>query len=398
MAFCTRCGKQIEEGQICDCPGSKVVVATTGHKPFLERAKEWPQSTKKALRIVSILIVVIILFAAIGSAITAPINTVRGYFQAKTNGNWGKAYGYLPLEDHETDFINKNSFIKLHENTNITSFEVSERSTSSFSVSYLSGGNTSRQTENIVLERKGSSLFFFDAYHVSARGLIVSDYQISVPKGADVYMDDIKLVPRTGSSNTGFHNSDTFVIPRVFTGQHELRVEHPVCDVFTEKVQINESGASSHSIQSLKLSVSVKTGLANNTEDFYRQIVAAALEGNSFESLNLAYTNNRNYTDNIIHSYDQLVSMLHRQEGRDGYKSVNVTRFTDNSFQTELHTYGGTYSCEMYIEFDYVTVSYDWQGNTTERSDSSDSTIYFTYVYENGDWVVQNMQLGFGYY
>ncbi len=83
-----------------------------------------------------------------------------------------------------------------------------------------------------------------------------------------------------------------------------------------------------------------------------------SLAQKEFDSLNLICTTESEQQVSIKESYDNLVSELKNEDGT-GHKSITVTKFTDESSQKELKA-SRTYSCELRIEYDYVTISKDW--------------------------------------
>lgn len=415
--FCATCGAELVDNQ----PEQKTITMNTviaGAKELPAKIKTLPKLVKQLSVAALALIVVIIAVSAVGSAVTDPKNIAKGYFEAKANGDWNKMYGYLSLDN--SDFINKNNFLKLmgnEEKLEIVNFEISDSlsngssyegyfvSTSdsgmvkTYVVEYLLKGNSSTQSETITLvKNSGKKLLFYDDYDVNIDNLIISNYQISVPKGSTVYLDEIKLTQKTSSSENDYYDSDsssdTYVISKIFSGQHDLKVEHPVCAVYTEKIQVSGSGScgSIYSVSKLELNESVKSDLAKKTEETYKQIISSALAQKEFDSLNLICTSESEQQVSIKESYDNLVSELKNEDGT-GYKSITVTKFTDESSQKELKA-SGTYSCELRIEYDYVTISKDWWTDELSESPSSyprSSSIRFTYVYESDAWVLQNL-------
>ena len=139
---------------------------------------------------------------------------------------------------------------------------------------------------------------------------------------------------------------------------------------------------------------SQKDSLIKKTQDTYKQIIAAALDGKSFDSMKLSCTGEEDYLNNIKYSYDQLASTLQKQENGAGYKSLKVTGFSNISTPEKLDD-GRPFSCDMRAQYDYVLTSFDWQtGNLSDESLSSEVSVSLTYTYENGKWVLQRINLG----
>lgn len=271
-------------------------------------------------------------------------------------------------------------------------------------VNYILKGSASPQSETITLVKSsGKKFLFYPDYYVNVDNLIVSNFHVSVPKESTVYIDNIKLTEKMTSPDDDYnysdYNYDTYVVSKIFSGEHELKVEHPICDVYTEKIQINDSDyySSSYTVPELILNDSVRANLTNMTEDIYIQIVSSALEKKSFDTLNLACTSDPNQLAGIKESYDSLIKRLRDEDGT-GYQSITFNAFTDNSSQIEFDA-SGTYFCDLEIEYDYVKILKDWYTDEYSELQStypSYSPIQFTYVYENNEWVIQRLHsLGF---
>jgi len=393
MAFCIKCGKQLGNGQICDCLArEKTKSKSISHNHFIGRIKAWPYNSKRILLVIFALIIINLLFAAIGSAITAPVNTARGYFQAKANSNWSRAYGFLALERNESDFINRDSFISANRDIDITSFELEEMYSTSYVAGYFQRGSSIPRMESINLIRTGSRLLFFNRYEVNPNNLIIPGFQIITPPGTTIHFNGIDLSDHRDTDNEAGY---FYMIPRIFSGLHEIRAEHPACEELNEEIQIDQSGMHVW-VPTLVLNESVKSELAGMTESIFKNIVASALENRSFSSLNLQLTGNEYYNRDIENQYLRFASALFSGAEQDGYKVVDITGFTNKSTQTEFID-SGTYTNIMHVEFDYVYETQRGQ-DTTEHRDSKGYEIIFTYVFENNTWLLQNIYLGAEYW
>lgn len=405
---------------------------TSGYNGQLSKTKRLPKSVKILLILNLIFLFVVIVISVIASSLTSPKHIAKGYFNTIVDGDWNKMYSYFSLEN--SDFINQDSFIKMMENEinlEIENFEILKESSLSYEnsflekypfsknyyksssdsdmiktyvVNYILKGSASPQSETITLVKSsGKKFLFYPDYYVNVDNLIVSNFHVSVPKESTVYIDNIKLTEKMTSPDDDYnysdYNYDTYVVSKIFSGEHELKVEHPICDVYTEKIQINDSDyySSSYTVPELILNDSVRANLTNMTEDIYIQIVSSALEKKSFDTLNLACTSDPNQLAGIKESYDSLIKRLRDEDGT-GYQSITFNAFTDNSSQIEFDA-SGTYFCDLEIEYDYVMILKDWYTDEYSELQStypSYSPIQFTYVYENNEWVIQRLHsLGF---
>jgi hypothetical protein len=388
---------------------------------FGQRVKKWSSGTKRALVVICILVGAITLFNIIGTAITAPINTARGFYRAQSNGDWGRAYDFFSLEERESDFINRESFIRINQNVNVSNVRVSPTSYGFFGLFYRSDSNPlfsvnssadgNNLSETLRLNRIGSSFLFFSAYDVDPANYIVSDYAVSVLPGATVHVDDISVSANSRGGNASGSNVSRLAnhtIPRIFRGQYELRVEHPVAETVTQTIQVGGGTRdNSHTIETMRLLDSVRNDLDNQTEDFYRQIVESASSGQWMDSLGVPFSQDTRseWGNDFGSQYENLMRSFTGSDHHAGLRRVDITNIRKTSNQRELDS-SLTYSVEMRVEYDYVrsvqtrAASTDWWSGTTtpaqfsDEMGSSETTITFTYVYENNTWAIQSLHLG----
>jgi len=394
VAFCASCGMALVDNQ-----AKKIVITPDSVQ---KAAKKLPKQIKGIPKIVKGLFVVVMVLAAlaiaffmVGSSVTDPQNVAKGYFEAFANNDWGKMYSYLSFE--KSEFINKDSFIKVMTERikipGVTNYKITENTnrresdlTKTYNVAFLIQGASNEQSDNITLLKKSEKKwFFYDDWSVSIDGLVAYNCKITVPVDSIVYLDDKAL--QTDPTGVAY-------LPPIFIGQHELRVEHPLCAEYAEKISIN--GSSNHNI-TLKLSDSVKSDIAKKTEDVYKEIISFTLERNREGTLNIPCTTNMEWLKEMNTEYLNFAKKIRKEDGT-GYKSITLTNFEDVSFQ-ENYSANGLYTCDMQIEYDYVTISKNWYTEELTESPSSyprNTSIRLTYIYENNDWVLCSFdKLGF---
>jgi hypothetical protein len=261
-----------------------------------------------------------------------------------------------------------------------------------FSVNYYLRGNRERQHEVIPVIPDGSALLFFDAFRVGTSNSIANNFHISVPAGSVVHINDILLTNTVRNERLGTH-SLTFFIPQIFTGSHNLSVEHPSTEPLFESIQVSARDGS-FEMFSLIMSESTRNDLVSRTQDLYSMIIASALQGNSVEALNIRFTREESHRNGLINQYNRMSNILHTPEGVSGVSNIDFTRFVNGYIPTELFS-DGVYSIEMHVDFDIEYITYDWDGEASLEIETDSATILFTYVFENGEWVLQNFLPGF---
>ena len=363
FAICVACGAELVDNQPKKTAFLEKVLQNIGQLP--KKLKTLPKSVKRLSLIAAVLAVATIIFYLVGSAITDPENIAHGYFKAKAEGNWQKVFTYLSLQN--SDFVNKDSFAKLFANErklDVINFEIAEDISWSelgeisdfstmkktYTVSYLLRGSTEAHTDTITLIRKGGKkLLFFDDYFVNIEYLtITKDYQVRVPKDAAVYIDDVRLSQITENDQDDITNKyfSTYTISSIFSGLHDLKIDHPAFEEYTEMIDISEYNVLWNG-STYTLKDTEKSGIAQKTEETYKRIIAAALKDDGFDLLHLSFSND---SENTKGSYDRLISDLKSNDGT-GFDSITVTKFSDHSNGRTMDSV--KYSCTAEIEYEY---------------------------------------------
>jgi len=381
--FCQKCGKN-NEGTMnfCMSCGERLVdnqpaVQSLSFDSVIKRAKELPSKAKglpkwvKRISVVALVLIVVgVVLNAIGTTITDPKNIVKGYFEAKANGDWDKMYSYLSLD--ESEFITKEKFLQMmesEEKTDFVNLEIIETNSAyndpSFSnsgwvkiytVRYMKKGEAGAREEFVTLVNKSQKkILFYDDYDINIDNLTTSNFRILASKDSAVYLDDIKLTRTEVSPDDDYYepdnDSDTFIAPKLFLGQHDLKVEHSVFKTHEEKIQIDwENINNSYDANNRILTDEAKIGMAKRTEEIYKQLMDKAFEEIPFDGFKLSgVTDNEEKLDEIKEIYDYF-SYTIKEDYKDQNKSITLDKFKDISSENELMK-RSSYLCEMEIEY-----------------------------------------------
>ena len=134
--------------------------------------------------------------------------------------------------------------------------------------------------------------------------------------------------------------------------------------------------------------------IIKKSEDAGKKIINAALNGKSFDSLNLACTDSRSNLNKITDEYYHLLATFEEKEDGYWYKEINKVDAAGRSSASKIDI-ERPFTCIVDIEFDYVMVDYDYRtGKQEDVSGFNETSMQFTYVYESGKWVIQSVSLG----
>lgn len=402
--FCEKCGTKNEDAaRFCEKCGATLEVkkeknsdpiqknafvaprvnADPAKAPFgeegFQKPKKKPMSlkTKIILSVVGILLLVIGLAWVAGSTLTNPERIVRKYYENMSLQKYDEAYKYIDVEDSE--FMTKDMFVEAMENTadekmlNFTLQEASENNSlvKKFIITYTrKGGVFTSNSEVFLMKQPSKKWLLFDDYKIVS-DKIAKSYSITIPSGAEIYIDDIK-VDEKYTENDAINKK--YRIPSIFKGMHEIKVSAPFGKEKTFDVQVIKDGCEDKF--GIELTDQAQKEVSECAKDFLKAFVAAAMDKTSLEESNLDFSNNADM-ESVQKSYNSL-----KNKGiHDGVeiKDISFQKFDSKSGYGVSVNYGYTYTMQEESE----------SGTKIEKSGSA--TIYV--VYEDGKWMISNCQI-----
>lgn len=170
------------------------------------------------------------IFLALGKRASSPYRYAEEYFSYYVTNNYTEMYKMIEVK--ETDFIDLDKFRNKCEGEKIygsikgykLSKPVEQGDKIIYVVTYYIGNDDSPKTYTITLhkQRKHTHVFF-STWKVDVDRLFISDYNIVVPVGKQVFMDgkDISSYKRSTSEDG---TKDIYVIDKMFSGDHTISV------------------------------------------------------------------------------------------------------------------------------------------------------------------------------
>ena len=153
-----------------------------------------------------------------------------------------------------------------------------------------------------------------------------------------------------------------------------------------------DSSSNEYIVNSLDLKDSVKSSLAEKSDDVLRHMISAVSANVGFNELDYSGVNANSSDDQIKSSYDLLSSFMYTGGNSTGYKSIIIINTADNSAQNGIDE-SGSYSCDLLVDYNYTIISETASGKLDESSSSSRALVRFTYSYESGKWVLSAIYL-----
>lgn len=344
-----------------------------------------------------------------------PEQAAETFFVHIANGDWEEGYAQLDAEDSE--FINAKMFAELHKQDSlgiVTNYqfnasynsqamdEISQNlydwaeewgideymgqesgSTSlekAVQIDYRVKGDTENSSYPIILNQTPEGWKVWTSNH------ICKDYYVYVPAGASATLDGIALGEnyKVKEGEEGYQEDssiDSYSIPQIFYGSHEIKITMEDMEDVTERFSINY-GNSSYWKESMELKEEIRDSLIQKAGENMRKIYGAALAGKNFKTIEGLFSADGERRKEIKESYDSLMAELN--EGNDITTRIAFQDITGVS-QGSGKTVGLTFS---YIrEYKYK----GWFGEWSDEQDDGSSELEFYFAKENGEWVQTNL-------
>lgn len=345
----------------------------------------------------------------------SPERVAETFFVHMANGDWEEGYSKLDAEDSE--FINAKMFASANAQGNtlgvVTNYQLSapydgqgldqlsqsvydlagslgleeyleQESSSSlekaFKVDYRAKGNTDNSTYLIMLNQTP------EGWKVGASNFIHKDYRIYVPKGFQVSVDGIVLgepylIPEGEEGYDGDGYRDSYSIPQIFYGTHEIKITMEDMEDVSETIEIGY-GDFQYSLEQIQLKEEVRDMLIQKAGENMQQIYNAAMAGKNFSSI-----------ENLISSDKEL-----RQKAKEEYEELLADMNEGDTLPTRVifqNIEGESDSSDsiVFISFSYqMEYKYEnWSGGWTENQYDGTEDWHFGFRKENGEWVQTNL-------
>lgn len=383
-----------------DIPG----ITLKNTQPIKSERKPMSLKNKIILAVVGVLIILCGSLYSLGKIATSPEKIVEKYFENISSQKYTEAYEYMDIESNE--FTTKDIFVKVMENRNgkkeadILNYTIKENLEQNplmkkYTITYTQKGSSNTSTMNVTLMKQSSKKWlFYDDYKIAENGLIAKDYSITIPNGAEIYIDDIKVnenyAENSISMNLNTITEKTYIIPSIFVGTHKIKVSSPFSkDKIFDK---NIENGGFIDVYSVDLTDTAKEEVSKVAEEFLDKVVTSAIDKKPLDDLKTYFSVNANM-ERIQENYDNLKEKGINDEGI-GVKSITLNQFkstANKEYQSE-----SSYGVSVNYEYNYTALKENWfdetiEEYTPERSQNGSATVYF--IYEDGKWMVSDFYI-----
>lgn len=421
--FCQECGTQNPDGSIfCQKCGAKLDVPNVSKKAETQyvqpnyvqpqvgymqpqgtpAAPGKPMSKKTKVLLGLIVLLCIAIFGSYNFAKSqfSPQNAAQKYFLNVMNGKWGKVYDQFDIK--ESKFITKKNFLKSQKDVEVVKYNTYKVGKAQYDkdslgteimITYRLKGDAEDSTFEVYLNKqKEKNLFFFDSWKINPSDYIQENFEVQVPKDTEVKFDGTKL-------NDSFvkDSDDTFTyyeIPEIFKGEYPISVSQANMETVDTKVSTEDSG---YYLDNMTLSEQAKSDIIAAAQNALQAFYTAGLAKKDFSEVADNFSEDQTVRDDAQTQYTDFMNGLMSDSG-EGITKIDLHDFTgDTSSSVE----DGILTVNVDLNYNYdvnYTQSDWWSGDLTKSSYSGSDNESFTYIFENGKWVIQSADYNKVYY
>ena len=206
----------------------------------------------------------------------APRNVAENFFKAELNSDFGEAYALTDFKGKEmlsgayyADACALTEKKQGGQNLKIQKTGKGE----TYTATYKDLKNKKTYSETVTLKKTGEKrLGLFDTWKVAGGDMIAKNISFSVPKGSHVFLCG-KEVPEAFIYAEDKSEMEEVILPEMFTGSWQLRIEKDGMETFRKIVEVSDSGMAPDSFvlkPDRKLGEEVRTSAAAAVEALVR--------------------------------------------------------------------------------------------------------------------------------
>lgn len=414
--FCEKCGMSNRDDAVfCENCGADLgngLIQPSARTQVLREKKPFPKMLFVLLAELALLILLIFGSFQLAEKEKSPQREAERYFVNIANGDWEAALAQVDLAA-DGDFLKAVNFAsaQIEEYPGVVqNYQLQEdEQDSGIWYKQLSEGQKSKRMEDgipweekVVIDyqaqgkSEGSSYMvglqnISGNWKVKGADLICADYEIFVPKGANVRVDGIFLgdtyAMPTGEGDDG-EKMDGYCIPYIFYGIHNIEVSMEGMEDVTGTFWI-EHGDSQYELKQMSPKKETLDELLVKCKENMQKIYDAAAQGRDFADIEALFTAEEDMREEIRESYDNLRSDFEEE-------SIQMENIRFYDITGEASPDGSMVSVQFAYEMQYMEK--DQQSNRMKRNASSgNERLEFYFVIENGQWVQENLGCEFLY-
>lgn len=399
--FCQECGAKLDTPSVSKAPESQYVqpnyVQPQGGymQPQATPAAPSKPMSKKTKVLIGL---IVLLCAAIWGSYSfaknqfSPQKTAEKYFKNVMNAKWGQVYDSFDITN--SGFITKSNFLKSQKDTKAIPYNTYKVGKATYNkdslgtvivVTYrLKGDSEDSELEVSLNKQKEKNFLLFDSWKINPSSYIQDDFEIQIPKDSEVEFAGTKLDDKYVSDSDDSYTS--YIIPELFQGEYPITVSQENMETVKAEVSTLDSG---YYLDQMNLSQQAQDDIITAAQNAIQNFYAAGLAKKDFSTLADNFSEDQAVRDDAQVQYTDFMNSLMSEDG------VGITQINFKDFTGEVSTSMEDGVLVIYADLSYnYDVNYKeadwWSGELTDNSNSSSDSSSFTYIFENGKWVIKS--------
>lgn len=323
------------------------------------------------------------------NAVDKYVNEAVEYFK---DNNWTAFYNYAEVIDN--DFVNEVFFADMAEKMygEISEEEVvieeitEDDGDAKVSITYTTmDGKTHKSTLDFAMKDE-KTYIFFPKWKLNISDLIIRDSKLMVPIGFTVYVDGIELTNDNSridrDDTTGI---DTYVIPRLFRGDHVIYAQKEGIDVVEAQVSWAESNSSYIlDAEGLKLGQAQIDEINGSAQDIVVAMYSAIFNESGVNDISPYFKQDDATLAMLTGVYDNMLAAIKPEDG----STLDSMEFT--SFKCDTFEYSYPNEADVTVSFECSFAAKGPRSNKGGVRESyegtSGSSITLHFVKEGNKW------------
>lgn len=407
--FCQECGVKLDVPNVSKAQEAQVVQTDyvqlqNGYIQPLSTsavpAKPMSKKSKMLIGLIVLLCVAIFGFYNFAKTQFNPGKVAEKYFTNVMNAKWENVYNSFDIK--ESKFITKKNFLKSQKSTKEVKYNTYKVGKAIYDkdslgtivvITYrLKGDSEDSEFEVSLNKQKEKNLLFFDSWKINPSSYIKKNFEIQVPKEAEINFDGTKLGDKFISNSDETY---TYInIPELFFGEYPITVKQEHMETIKTKVSASDSG---YYVDEMNLSKQTQSDIIKAAQNVLQSLYTAGLAKQDFSTVADNFSNDQTIRDNAQTQYTDFMNSLMSENGA-GITQIDFSDFTGD---TDLSMDAGVVTVQVEISYNY-NLKYKaldwWSGELKDETKSNTNSDSFTYIFENGKWVIKSADYDVIYY
>lgn len=340
------------------------------------------------------------IFFMVGNYLYSPQKVARDYYEAMLSEDWNRMYDCCRFP--EAQFLSRKNFVNAmsygtseeEETPGIKNYRMRKKETDessgtrTYTVNYTLQGVSEAQSDTVKIARGNQVMGPFYEWYIVPADLYVEDVEITVPEGADLYLDSVRILEQyekeaESQESISVGGETVYEIPYLFVGYHTVRIHEKERTDYREIFYV-EDDTPLEFLPELKLNDSTGKDIADLVEDAVQDFCEAGMKKDSYSKI-------RNYfsgEDDVQEKAKQAFEEFCRGVADD--ENTGLVNLTVTNIDTTVSNTDGTMNAEVSISYAAERVESRFFFFYRTVTESGTKTLDLQIGSSGGEWKIQS--------